>query len=371
MNAAPIEGLIKAHLGKTFPAAQVEIRVGSRILYAGAFGFLDGETKVHPTNDQTLFDLASVSKLFTSTAFMTLVQARRVTLDQPVATILSEFNGERPITSYPDPLNPGQIIHTVPPSDQLVDAIQVTFRHLLAHNSGLPAWLGLWKMKSYDEMRAAVLNTSFAYSIGTRVVYSDLGFILLGFALEKIAGKSLRETVSERVTSPLGLNSVRYGKINCENVAPTEFYSHQGRRMCGEVHDENAWALGQVAGHAGLFARVHDVATLGQVFLCGGEPLLHCSTITEITQLQAEDALIRRGLGFALWSPDPLASSHPLSEGAFGHLGFTGTSLWVDPGREMVVACLTNRVYYGHQNADAITQFRRDLHAIACEVVDG
>jgi CubicO group peptidase (beta-lactamase class C family) len=362
---ARVQALVAEHLNRTFPAAQIEIRVGGSVVYHEDFGHLDPETKTRATTAETRFDLASVSKLFTVTAFMTLVEEGRVALDQPVSQILPEFSGPRPIAPYPDPLRPGSLIQIVPPTDALADAGAVTFRHLLAHNSGLAAWLPLWRIGKREERRDAAFNAPFAYPTGTHVVYSDIGLILLGWAMEKITAQSLDQIVRARVTAPLGLASVGYGPLACDDVAPTEFYRHQNRRMCGEVHDENAWAMGGVAGHAGVFGNARDVALLGEMFRRGGAPILRRETVAEMTRVQSEDGLVRRGLGFALWSNDPTASGYPFSPVAFGHSGFTGTSLWVDPAHDLVVACLTNRVYYGRGNPQAIGDFRVALHRLS------
>jgi CubicO group peptidase (beta-lactamase class C family) len=159
------------------------------------------------------------------------------------------------------------------------------------------------------------------------------------------------------------------------NIAPTEFCAWRGRRIVGEVHDENTYRLGGVAGHAGLFSSAHDLATFGQSFLVTGQypipntqHLLCPATIAEMTRLQAQDGVVRRGLGFALWSPDPEASGNPFSRAAFGHTGFTGTSLWIDPERSLVVAVCTNRVYYG-RDAGGILEFRVRLHRAIVEQV--
>ncbi len=371
MNFGSLDTEVHQHLHNTFPAAQIVIFVRGDMVYDGAFGYLDLESKLHATNPSTRFDLASVSKLFTVAAFMMLIEDSHVTLDHRVCEILPEFSGTRAIAPYPDPLHPGGFIAVTIGNGTRVDAGQVTFRHLLAHNSGLPPWLPLWKLPSWDEMHAAALSTPFAYATGARVAYSDIGLILLGWAVEKIAKVALRDVVRARVTAPLGLDSIEYGPLSQENVAPTEFYAHQGKRMQGEVHDENAWGLGGVAGHAGLFGCARDLGRFGEMFLRGGAPLFERETLAEMTRLQAQDGAVRRGLGFALWSPDPSSASNPLSEKSFGHTGFTGTSLWIDPARELVVACLTNRVYYGRDNAGAIGAFRVAMHRTICEVVDG
>jgi anhydro-N-acetylmuramic acid kinase len=156
------------------------------------------------------------------------------------------------------------------------------------------------------------------------------------------------------VLAPLDLRTTRYlpttdplvpaDEADTQNVAPTELCAWRGRRVAGQVRDENAARLDGVAGHAGIFSTADEVARFGQAFLSCD--LLTPVTIAEMTLLQAQDGNIRRGLGFALWSPDPEASSNPFGPGAFGHTGFTGTSLWIDPERSLVVAALTNRILW-------------------------
>lgn len=344
MDFSSVDSFVSDHVGRTFPAAQVEVRVRGDAIHSQAFGVLDPEAQSqNRVTAATLFDLASLSKLFTATTMMVLVEAGLVALDQPVCALLPEF----------------------------VASEHISFRNLLAHNSGLPPCLPLWKMEKPEERRSAVLHSELAYPTGSRVVYSDVGFILLGFAIEHVTGQPLNRVVYEKVTQPLGLTSLQYGPAPKELAAPTEYSDHHRRRMCGEVHDENAWSLGGIAGHAGLFGCARDIAAFGRMFLNRGAPLLRPETVAEMTRLQSEDGAVRRGVGFALSSPDPEAASHPLSRSSFGHLGFTGTSLWMDPDRELVVACLTNRVYYGRDNAEAMGRFRADLHRLVCRIIDG
>lgn len=337
--------------------------------FARAYGLLDPEAHFRPTTGDTLFDLASVTKLFTTTAFMALVEAGHVGLDDPVQTVLPEFSGERPIAAYEDPLTPGAWV-TVDVSAPSVQAEDVTFRHLLSHSAGLPAWRPLYRQDSADAARRMALTTFFSYPVGTHSVYSDIGFILLGLSIERLTGLPLDRAIGELVLLPLGLHHTMFRPLLTTpevEVAATEECRWRGRRIVGEVHDENAAGLGGVAGHAGLFSTAADVARLGQMYVDRlrspdrGRPLLQAVTVEEMTRLQAQDGDVRRGLGFALWSPDPEASGNAFGEGAFGHGGFTGTSLWVDPKRELVVALLTNRVYYG-RDAGGIGEFRINLH---------
>ncbi|HJR78996.1 MAG TPA: serine hydrolase, partial [Anaerolineales bacterium] len=176
--------------------------------------------------------------------------------------------------------------------------------------------------------------------------------------------------IDRRVTRPLGLSAHFRPAAplqSPENIAPTEFCQWRRRRIVGEVHDESAWRLGGVAGHAGMFGHARDVAAFGQSFLDAS--LLRRETIAEMTRLQAESNGMRRGLGFALWSPDPAASSNPFSPRTFGHTGFTGTCLWIDPQRELVTALLTNEVYGGREGR-GIAALRVQIHQAVVESVD-
>jgi CubicO group peptidase (beta-lactamase class C family) len=265
-----LEAVVHSHLARTFPAAALVVNVGGEERYARAFGFLDPETRTRPTRLDTLFDLASVSKLFTVTAFMTFVEEGHVTLDQRVRLLLPEFDGPRAIGPYPDPAQTGADVYVVPPSDEQVDAGCVTFRHLLAHDAGLPAWLPLFQQGSREAAYAAALRCNFAYPTGTRVVYSDIGLILLGLALERLAAARLDEIVAERVAEPLHLASIGYAPGARENIAPTELCHWRKRRLVGEVHDENAGGMDGVAGHAGVFGCARDVAALGELYRRGG-----------------------------------------------------------------------------------------------------
>lgn len=361
--------VVQEALGRVFPAAQLVVRLRGQTVFAHQGGFLDPETQQQPTRVDTLFDLASVTKLFVVAAFMTLVEQGVVGLDQPVSTVLPRFVGERPILPYEDPLKPGQYVEVVTERG-VVDAGRVTFRRLLSHSSGLPAWRPIWQQATPEAGRAMALETHFAYQPATRTVYSDVGLILLGMTIEQLDGRGLAEAVQARVAGPLGLDHTGYfrtGVFALANVAPTECCQWRKRRIVGEVHDENAASLGGVAGHAGLFATAEDVARFGQSFL--DAVLLAPRTIAEMTRLQAQDGAVRRGLGFALWSPDPEASSNPFSQAAYGHTGFTGTSVWIDPERALVVACNTNRVYYG-RDPDGILAFRVALHRAIVQAVD-
>ena len=390
MNFILLDQFMQTAVESIFPTAVLHIRHQGKIVYERSYGWLDPETRESPTQPDTLFDLASLTKLFTITAFLRLVDRGETELDTAVADILPPFYGKRPIQPYEDPLHPGQFV-TVSQAVGEVDASQITFRHLLTHTSGLPAWRPLFRLPP-EQIRSNMFGTFFSYPTGTRVIYSDLGLILLGWAIEKVVARPLPAAISHLVSEPLDIpyNQLHFIEIkrlrDFETISqspdpqipqsppdrksslsissPTEFCHWRGRRMQGEAHDENAWALNGVSGHAGLFGTATAVAALGQAWLDilnGDNDLLPRPLAQEAVSLQAEDGLVRRGLGWALWSPAPESASHPLGQSTFGHTGFTGTSLYIDPERELVIVCLTNEVYYGRKNR-GIASFRVGLH---------
>lgn len=369
MNFSKADTVLSKAVGNITPSAQLVIYHRGAVVHHVSMGFLDPETKARPINADTRFDLASVTKLFTTTAFMTLVGEGKVSVDDAVVSVLPEFSGMRPIQPYENPLDWEK---TVSLTDQpgTVNADQITFRNLLAHNSGLPAWRAFKDQPDSESAIRLALGTFFSYPTSERVLYSDVGLIMLGVAVGRLTGEELDETIYQRVTKPLGLSAHFQPAAplqSPENFAPTEFCKWRGRRIVGEVHDESAWRLGGVAGHAGLFAHARDVAAFGQSFLDAS--LLRQETINEMTRLQAEFESTRRGLGFALWSPDPEASSNPFSSATFGHTGFTGTCVWIDPARALVVAFLTNEVYGGRQGR-GIAELRVQVHRAIVESVD-
>jgi CubicO group peptidase (beta-lactamase class C family) len=321
----------------------------------------------------TRFDLASITKLFTATALMRLVEAGALQLDQPVCTVLPELTGTRAILPYEDPLTPGEWIWLCQAGS--VNADQITFRHLLTHTSGLPAWRPLYRQSHAQAARQMALTTFFSYPSGSRILYSDIGFILLGLAIERLTADRLDRVVHQLILDPLSLHHTGFHPLDPRSdpippTAPTEWCRWRQRRIVGEVHDENAARLGGIAGHAGLFSTAVDLAQFGKRFLHQGQDLLRPESVEQMVHLQAQSGSTRRGLGFALRSCDPEASSYPFSQNAFGHTGFTGTSLWIDPDRSLVVACLSNAVYHGRVDR-GFQRFRVALHHAIVEAVEG
>ncbi len=392
---ARAEAIVEAGLRAVYPAAVLLVARRGRVAAHRAFGYLDPEGNRCPTRVDSLFDLASVSKLFTATAFMSLLEAGLVSLDTPVAEVLPAFAGTRPIGATQDPQTQG----TVPPdpayAGQSIDTRQVTFWHLLTHTSGLPAWRALYREASIPgpiplphrvpaaqrTHRIGVIYASdFAYPPGQRIVYSDLGLILLGEAVARLSGSaglsspSLEAYLRRVVLSRLGLRHTTYNPLahgmGPEQVVPTEICAWRRRRCVGEVHDENAASLGGVAGHAGLFATAWEVAVLAQTYLNGGSygsaQVLTPRTVSEMTHPQVNLDDNPRGLAWMLRSGTGSSSGHRFSTRSYGHTGYTGTSVWVDPERELVVVLLTNRVYGGREPS-GITALRPLLHDAVSE----
>ncbi len=189
------------------------------------------------------------------------------------------------------------------------------------------------------------------YEPGEKVVYSDLGYILLGLAIEQVAGERLDVLASQWIFSELGMAEAMFNppRALAEKIAATEDDPDRGGVLVGQVHDENAWTMEGVAGHAGLFSTAMDLAVYAQTLHCGGrcedKRLLSPRSVELMTSSQTEGQNERRGLGWILQSPSTASAGDLLSEGAFGHTGFTGTSLWIDPERELIVVLLTNRVH--------------------------
>jgi CubicO group peptidase (beta-lactamase class C family) len=375
---AAADKALQEAMGVVCPAAVVLVARRGVVACHRAYGWLDPENGSQPTRRDNIFDLASVTKLFATTAFMTLVEAGRVALDQPVAEMLPAFCGPRPIAAYEDPLNPGAMIEVVPSTNEVAEAGQVTFRQLLTHTSGLPAWKPLYRLSGgRAAIYAAAAQVPFAYPPGQRVLYSDLGLILLSAAIERLAGEPLDVYLRHAVFKTLGLRQTHYRPLPASSayplrhrpsadIAPTELCAWRGRRLRGEVHDENAAVLGGVSGHAGLFATAWEVAVLGQLYLnsgaYAGRRLLAPATVAAMTSEQAAFADERRGLGWMLKSLQASSAGRYFSPRSYGHTGFTGTSLWVDPQQELLVVLLTNRVYYGRGNAAEILALRQAVH---------
>lgn len=329
-----------------------EAVAGDALRYADAAGTELPPAERVPVQRDTRFDLASLTKLFTTVAALTLVDEGALTLDAPIHPHLPTFaSGLRR---------------------------SVSLRHLLTHTSGLPALLELWTdHPTIEARRAAVLRAPLERPVGGTFVYSDLGFITVGWLLEAITGQTLAALVTERICGPLGLRDTGFlpepGDI--ARVAATEDESPVGRGMVrGSVHDENAWSLGGAVGHAGIFSTAGDVARLGELLRRGGTldgvSVLREATVEQMLADQLPDWIdpgFRQGLGVRIADP---ASQGPLAgPRTAGHTGFTGTSVVIDRDGGRVVVLLTNRVHPSRTWSD-VGVMRRRVAAIAAGLPD-
>jgi CubicO group peptidase (beta-lactamase class C family) len=232
----------------------------------------------------------------------------------------------------------------------------VTVRHLLTHSSGLAATAPLYQeIQGRTSYRERIEAMDLTYPPGSRSVYSDLGIILLGEILEQASGRPFEDLVRERVLDPLGMRDTMFrppAELRSQS-APTELDPWRGRMVQGEVHDENAFALGGVAPHAGLFATASDLARFAQMMLNGGTLDGHHIVSRETIDLFTRRAGIPdsdRALGWDTKSAEGSSAGTLFSPRSFGHTGFTGTSIWIDPERQLYVILLTNRVYPTREN---------------------
>ena len=324
-----------------FPGAIAVVGNSNGVTFTSTAGRLDWGPSPEPT-ETTLWDMASLTKVIgLTTAMMLLVESGQVDLAAPVQRYIAEFQGR------------GK------------DA--VTVRHLLTHSSGLPAWRPLYKEA---EGPAAALALAIATPLdttpGVRMVYSDLGAIILGDLVARVSGQPFEAFLRDRVFGPLGMRETMFRPPASlrDRIAPTEVDPWRQRHLRGEVHDENAFALGGVSAHAGLFSTARDFTQIARMFLNGGmidgRRFLATATIDRFTTVQ-DSALSHRALGWE--TPNGTNSAGRLmSRRSFGHTGFTGTSFWVDRERGVFVILLTNRVNP--------TRERRQIGAIRIAVAD-
>jgi beta-N-acetylhexosaminidase len=313
---------------KAYPGAALVVGYRGFILFQTGAGSFDYQPKSQPVTTDTIYDLASLSKVVgTTSAAMMLVDSGKLILSAPVQDYLPEFEG------------PGKE--------------NVRVQDLLSHTSGLPAFEPLYlQTKGYDQMIKAVCAVPLQNEPGARMVYSDLGMILIGEIVSRAAGEPLDRFLAERLFGPLGMASTTYNppRSLVLRIPPTEKDPWRKRVVRGKVHDENAYAMGGVSGHAGLFGSAHDLAVFAQLLLQRGwydhRWYFQPDTLARFTAAGDSHG---RGLGWG--KPAPTAwSGRVFSPAAFGHTGFTGTVVWVDPGKQLFIVLLSNRVHPTREN---------------------
>jgi len=367
--AQEIESAVKAGV---FPGAVILVSRGEQRLWHAAFGCRSLEPERTPMRPDTTFDLSSLTKpLAATTAFMLLVKEGKVQLDDRLTRFFPNFG--------------------------VYGKTHVTFRHLLAHCGGLPAWRPFYRDIARIEREGRLNFVASAaakewvyeqihrlrpeYPTGTRTVYSDLGFMLIGELVELLTRTSLDRFCHERIFRPLGLRSTAFIELTqlrsrkvapvTESIAPTERCPWRRRVLCGEVHDDNAYAMGGVAGHAGLFSNATDTAALAEhLHAChrGDDDFVPTAIVREFWTRDATVPDSTRALGWDTPSAADSSAGHLVGPNAVGHLGYTGTSLWIDLERNVQVVLLTNRVHPARDD-ERIREVRPRVHDAVMEAL--
>lgn len=369
----PIQAALQSAIEDgTFPGAVLAVRLRGALVYEEAVGRLSLQSTDDGVTLRTCYDLASLTKVIaTTTALLLLIQRGQVTLDDRIDHILQELR-ESPVGA-------------------------ATVRQLLTHSSGLPGWRPYYDRIAIEAIqpgslgsaaaRQAVLTyiaqESLLYERGSRSLYSDLGFMLLGFAVERLSGESLAQFCERQIYDPLGAHPLAYLPCGGDatqaasigpalTIAPTEEDAWRGRTLCGEVHDENAFVMGGVAGHAGLFGTAGAVLAVSRAWMdgwLGKAGLLDPDLVQRFTLRQPRVPHSSWALGWDTPSV-PSSSGTLFSPESFGHLGYTGTSLWIDPATQLEVVLLSNRVHPTRRN-ERIRAFRPLIHDLICRVFLG
>lgn len=347
---AVLDSLLRVAIAdRVTPGAALAVGRHGRLVHLEGYGRNDWELDAPAVTDSTIYDLASLTKVVaTTTAAMILEEEKRLDLDRPVREYLPEFEapGKEPIT----------------------------VRMLLTHQSGMTTLMLHREAQGHEQYLEKISTHPLRWEPGTHTNYSDWNIITLQFVIERITGQPLDEVLEARVFGPLAMRDTGYNPDPWlkARIAPTEVDTvFRHTHVHGYVHDENAWAMGGVAGHAGLFSSGRDLAVFAQMLLNGGEyngrRILKPATIARWTAPQGPGS--SRALGWDTPSKDSSAGQY-FSPRSFGHTGFTGTSLWVDPQKDLFVILLTNRVNPTRQNTRIAPLRRAVADAVQAAVLD-
>ena len=327
-----------------FPGGVVGVLRNGSLVWQQAYGYHD-YTKTKEVQANGVYDLASISKIMaTTTSMMKLVDEGKVSLDDPISKYIPEFNDGK--------------------------KKEITIRHFLLHTSGLPAFrIYVDELRTRDELVEAVRNEPLINEPGEEYVYSDLGFILLAEIIEEVSGKRIDQYVHDEFFEPMGMTSTTYnpeniGRFLTNRIPPTEIDTVYNRGLVHKrVHDERAYFMDGVSGHAGLFSSVQDMAKYFFMLLNDGIYGGHQYISPEIIDLftSHQSPINRRGLGFDRKSEGFSTAGTLTSENSFGHTGFTGTSFWVDPDENIAIVILTNRTYPNRSYGSRISRIRAEI----------
>ena len=341
---------IRSWVGKAFPGAVVAIGTHGRLAALRSVGRMSSAPDAPPMPRNAIFDLASLTKVVgTTTAAELLYDRGLLDLDRPVIAYLPAFAA-----------TPGHE--------------RITIRHLLSHSSGLFTTDLLWQhSRDRQELLALIDHMPVAWPPGSRYQYRDENMILMGEIVERLSGKPLDRFLHDTAFGPLGMKDTGFNPpaSRLERIAPTEqddVFRH--RLIRGVVHDENAYVLGGVAGHAGLFSTAQDLAKLAELYLRGGKGLLKPSSIAAFTTRQAEPPGTSRALGWDMPDASGSFAGPRASPDALIHTGFTGTSLYIDRQRDAFIVLLTNRVNPTRDNK-RIAEARIAIHTAILAAIDG
>jgi CubicO group peptidase (beta-lactamase class C family) len=340
---ARLDSIIRVGIAEgAAPGASVAVGRYGRLVHLKGYGTLDYTAGSPAVDANTIYDLASLTKVIaTTTSAMILEETGKLDLDRPVHAYLPELDAP--------------------------DKAAITVRMLLIHTGGLEAGAPLYRQaRGRAEYLKEINARPVAYPPGSQTVYSDWDMVLLQAVIERIAGMSLDNFADGHLFKPLGMADTRFApdttdRAYRQRIAPTTTDELRGGPLQGVVHDANAWAMGGVSGHAGLFSTARDIATFAQLLLDGGTyanvRIVAPQTIARWTSRQASGA--SRALGWDTPAPASSAGRY-FSPRSFGHTGFTGTSLWIDPERGVFVVLLMNRVN-SRGEATRHAQLRRDV----------
>jgi CubicO group peptidase (beta-lactamase class C family) len=357
-----ITTLLEEHINAgEFPSAVYLIGENDRIVFTGSLGNSAVEPYRITNKLDTIYDLASLTKpLVTGMLCARRIELGELTLDSSVSHYLPEFDR--------------------------TDKSMITVRELLTHSAGLPAWRPLYLLAEDEPERAAgaIASLDLEYKPGTRVVYSDLGFIALGMLLTRMTGQQLADMARHEIFEPLNLKQTffnpevslqtgiaacetgnAYERDMCEQSGAGVYQNSRQRLIWGEVHDGNAYFLGGVAGHAGLFSTAQETFVLAQQFLPESTKLLAPQTCTLFHTDMTPGLEESRSLAWQLAGTKDSTAGLDLPPNSFGHTGFTGTSLWIDPEHQRVFILLTNRTHARQLPFANINAVRRRFHSLA------
>jgi serine-type D-Ala-D-Ala carboxypeptidase len=357
-----LSGFLSEHIDAgEFPSAVYLVGEGDRVIFADALGHSVVQPYRIANKLDTIYDLASLTKpLITGMLCARRIELGKLTLDSSVSHYLLEF--------------------------ERADKHMITVRELLTHTSGLPAWRPLYLLADDEPERAAgaIANLDLEYKPGTRVIYSDLGFITLGILLERLTGQRLADLAQREIFEPLQLKQTYFNpelalqtgiaacetgnayEMNmCEETGSGTYKNSRQRLIWGEVHDGNAYFLGGAAGHAGLFSTAPEVFQLAQQFIAESSRLLTPDTCKLFRENMTERLEEARSLAWQLASTKDSTAGTDLPPDSFGHSGFTGTSLWIDAEHARVFVLLTNRTHARELPFANINAVRRQFHSLA------